>query len=72
MGKPSPLETAVAWRATKDPEHPYEATVGGVRWVVRLNDFPEEHLYTLLVEGAERAHFDDWPAAWKRPEEDGD
>lgn len=38
------------------------------RWEVRLNDFPVEPLYTLLIDGFEVLHFDEWPNFWHRPQ----
>ena len=32
-------------------EVPWAATVEGARWEVRLNDFPDDVMYTLLLEG---------------------
>ena len=46
----------------------FEAEVGASRWAVRLNDFPEEPLHTVLIDGDEVMHFDDWPWIWTRPE----
>ncbi|MSV34225.1 MAG: hypothetical protein EXQ47_01320 [Bryobacterales bacterium] len=46
---------------------PFRAEVGADTWQLRLNDFPAEHLYTLLVNGSEIDGFDDWPKSWKRP-----
>lgn len=66
-GREPHRERAVAWRATKSAELPYEAEVDGRRWAVRVNDFPAEPLYTLLIEGAPVENLDDWPGAWKRP-----
>jgi hypothetical protein len=57
----------IAWRSTGGGEIPYEATVGGRRLQVRVNDFPAEPLYTLLVDGVEVEHLDGWPASWQRP-----
>lgn len=57
----------VAWRATGDSEVPYQAVIDGRRWSLRLNDFPREPLYTLLVDGAPVMDIDDWPPAWRRP-----
>jgi hypothetical protein len=37
-------------------------------WVVRVNDFPEEHLYTLYVNDEELGDFDEWPRQWARVE----
>jgi hypothetical protein len=34
--------------------------------LVRVNDFPEEQLYTLFVNGNEVGNFDDWPEQWVR------
>ena len=31
---------------------------------MRLNDFPDENLYTLLVNDVEVAQFYDWPTDW--------
>jgi hypothetical protein len=61
------LQTEVSWSATDDPIRPYEAKVGSDIWVVQVNDFPDEQLYTLLVNGQESGSFDDWPTKWKRP-----
>jgi hypothetical protein len=35
--------------------------------VLRLGDFPEEALYTLLIGSADMGALDDWPAHWWRP-----
>ncbi|GAB6042077.1 hypothetical protein [Endothiovibrio diazotrophicus] len=57
----------IPWRRTDDPEHPFTAEVDGACWSIRLNDFPAEPLYSLLIDGEVVAHFDDWPAHWQRP-----
>ena len=67
----SHLGTEACWEGTGDPLQPYQARVGGEVWSVRLNDFPDEHLYTLLVDGHESESFDDWPSCWERPQQDG-
>ena len=46
----------------------FEADVDGARWSIRLNDFPDEPLYSLLINGDEVMHFDDWPEIWIRPD----
>ena len=61
------LHTAVAWRRTGRAEFPYAASVDGRDWLLRVNDFPAEAFYTLLVAGREVGDFDDWPALWRRP-----
>lgn len=61
------LNTAPPWRPTGTAEFPYAATVDGRDWLIRVNDFPAEALYTLLVDGREIGDFDDWPDGWRRP-----
>lgn len=40
----------VNWANTNDDEFPYTAVVDGQIWKLRINgDFPEEDLYTLLI-----------------------
>lgn len=64
------LAQPLVWHAAPDAEHPYETEVAGQRWQLRINDFPAEVLYSLLVEGYEIARFNDWPPAWRRPDAD--
>jgi hypothetical protein len=62
------LEQVVRWREVDDLDVPWQATAGASHWQVRLNDFPDDHMYTLLVEGRESGDFDDWPEVWDRGE----
>jgi hypothetical protein len=62
------LTETVVWRCSSDAEYPLEALFDSDRLALRLNDFPDEHLYTLLLNGEEIASFDEWPAQWVRPE----
>ena len=61
------IRSDVTWQSTHDPEQPYQAVVSGVTWQIRLNDFPAQPLYTLLIDGQPIGDLDDWPAAWTRP-----
>jgi hypothetical protein len=66
------LRRPVIWATgPRSPEEIFVASVDGQRWTIRLNDFPEEPLYTLFVEGRPILHFDEWPrwpGAWsERP-----
>ena len=61
------LEEKVAWKQGIDPIYPYEAEFNREKLVIRLNDFPDESLYTLIVNDEEVASFDDWPEPWNRP-----
>ena len=60
------LAEKIDWQRTENPDYPFTAEFKGEKCVIRLNDFPEEHLYTLVVNGKEVADFDDWSAAWSR------
>jgi hypothetical protein len=60
------LRLAVVWHPTSDPLRPFRAEVGADKWRLRLDDFPAENLYTLLVNGREIGGFDDWPKSWRR------
>ena len=56
----------IKWGETDDPVHPYTATVNGDSWRIRINDFPSEQLYTLLIGEEDMGNFDSWPILWKR------
>ncbi len=60
------LNEEIAWNLTDDPDLPYRAFHEGQELFVRLNDFPAEHLYTLIADGREITNFDDWTAVWSR------
>ena len=60
-------EIPVNWKHTGDAEFPYTADVRNRRFTIRINDFPAEPLYTLIAEGVDRQHLDDWPSAWVLP-----
>ncbi len=59
--------THVEWKHTGDGALPYTADVDGRRLTIRVNDFPAEPLYTLIVDGVEQRDLDDWPSAWVKP-----
>lgn len=61
------LEEELAWKRGPHPTFPYEAKFHGERLVIRLNDFPDEKLYTLIVNDEEVDSFDDWPDQWAKP-----
>ncbi|GAB3627887.1 hypothetical protein GCM10027419_27380 [Pandoraea terrae] len=45
----------------------FSSQVEGVLWELRLNNFPDEPLYTLFIDAKEILHFTIWPDAWGRP-----
>jgi hypothetical protein len=64
------LRERVRWMPVSDRTATlWRANVGNDTWSIRVNDFPEAHLYTLLVDGAEVGDFDDWPGDWIRPDD---
>jgi len=63
------LTTDVKWSKTDDPTVLWRAQVGAGAWTVRVNDFPEEHLYTLYVNDQQLGSFDEWPRQWSRSQE---
>lgn len=63
---PSLHGKAVAMRKVADNEFciVYVAVVDGRDWCVRMNNFPDEPLYTLIIDNEEILHFNDWPSLW--------
>lgn len=62
----SNMKEPLKWSRSGDPVMPWCTQVDQDKWAVRVNDFPDEHLYTLFVNGAEWESFDDWPPNWLR------
>jgi hypothetical protein len=58
---------SVEWLKAHQSGFAYEAKVSSENWKLRMNDFPDEPLFTLIIDGDEILHFNDWPRAWKRP-----
>ena len=54
------------WTPTGDLDYPWAADVDGQRWQVRLNDFPDDVMYTLIVAQDAVGDLHDWPLAWDR------
>ncbi|SDH86006.1 HEAT repeat-containing protein [Actinokineospora alba] len=63
----NPESAVIEWKRTGDGEFPYRATWRGKDFVIRVNDFPAEPLYTLLVGDEELIDLEDWPRRWVRP-----
>jgi hypothetical protein len=65
---PAPLEeclrTRIEWHQTGDAMEPWRSQVGRNLWTLHVNDFPEEHLYTLSINGRTVGDFDGWPPEW--------
>ncbi len=57
----------IQWQRTDDGEFPYQAIIDGQRWTIRVNDFPAEPLYMLMIDGQPALDLEDWPSVWIRP-----
>jgi hypothetical protein len=66
-GHNQPRERAAEFEKTGWTFHPYEARVDGQVWLIGINDFPDEPLYTLYIDGRRVEDFNDWPVPWTRP-----
>lgn len=62
----------IRWERSGDGEFPYRKRIDERLYVIRVNDFPAEPLYTLLIDDVEVTDLDDWPPAWEKPEMLGD
>jgi hypothetical protein len=61
------LKQKLSWVKTTDVLHPLRSTADGKQLRVRIGDFPEESMYTLIVDDQPVMEFDDWPKNWARP-----
>jgi hypothetical protein len=60
------FQKPISWHATKPDSVEFYAYVDGERCELRLNDFPDEPLYTLTFSG-QSVSFDDRPRSWSLP-----
>ena len=60
------LKQNIQWVSSDEKGFPFLAMVGNREWKLRLNDFPDEQLYTLFIGGKEIGNLDDFPPAWTR------
>lgn len=58
------LNDEISWKKDSGDEFVY--TRVDKNWKIKMNDFPEEVLYTLFVDGKPVLDFDDWPQHWDK------
>jgi hypothetical protein len=57
----------LTWKRTDDLDHPWATSeVDGQLWRVRLNDFPDDVMYSLVIGDTTIDDFHDWPETWQR------
>jgi hypothetical protein len=60
------LARELRWDSTGDVNYPWGAEVDGARWQVGINDFPDDFMYSLVIDGQSAGGFHDWPENWQR------
>lgn len=60
------LEKQIVWKPNAKPLFPHKASADGKELLLRINDFPEESLYTLFVDGQPVGDLDDFPESWSK------
>lgn len=60
------LTRELSWRHTNDIDYPWTTEVTGETWRVALNDFPDDLMYTLVIDENIIGKFHDWPNCWHR------
>ena len=61
------LKQELFCKATDNPEFPYRLEFNDTFLELRINDFPEESLYTLFIDSKSVYNFDDLPDCWQIP-----
>jgi hypothetical protein len=63
---PKILAQKVRWHSVADPQEPLIGKARTKRYKIRINDFPEEALFSLADESGVIWDFDDWPTVWRK------
>lgn len=56
----------LTWHATNHPEFPWAVDADGEQLQIRLNDFPDAFMYSLVINENSLGDFHDWPETWQR------
>jgi hypothetical protein len=60
------FERKIRWQNVKDSGVEFIAEVDNEKCILRMNDFPDEPLFTLIYKG-NQIDFDNRPALWEIP-----
>jgi hypothetical protein len=60
------LSAAIIWQPTGNIDEPWQCEWDGKAARIRLNDFPDEILYSLVIDNTVFGSFHDWPESWHR------
>lgn len=60
------LDLNLKWIKSEDPEYPFKIDRKGHKFQVKLNDFPDEQMYSLIIDGEFVCDFNDWPKNWEK------
>jgi hypothetical protein len=66
MEVPKEFYLPLQWRKTSDAEYPFIANDKKYSYRIRVNDFPEEPLFSLLKEDTPLCSFNSWPDHWEK------
>lgn len=61
------LDLAIEWEVVEEDSTFYQTYLGEKKYLLRLNDFPEEPLYTLLS-NCQSLDIEDKPVSWILPD----
>lgn len=64
------LKQQIIWTRTRDLSNPFETIIENNKLTIKLNDFFDGDIYTLIVNDQEYIDFDEWPQNWIKPPSD--
>jgi hypothetical protein len=65
------LNSKIDWHKTKESPYVFKSTHQGTALRLRLNDFPDEPLCTVIVDGTE-TDISEFPKCWTLPRHRGE
>lgn len=60
------IKKIIKWERTDDPLFPFKAMLEKNELKIGINDFPDEPLYSVYVNGKKTFDLDSWPVLWKK------